>query len=355
MDMQNAIVRPDDLLLVTGSNGFIGSRVVNNLLTHGFKNLRCFVRPSSNWNAMKQTIGAYPKAKVDVLSGNLLSTDACQRALQGVSVVFHLAAGIEKTFPGSFLNSVVTTRNLLEAIRQTVGFKRIVNVSSFSVYTNRMLPRFGLLDENCAMEDHPEERFEPYCYGKLKQDELILDYGRRFNVPYVIVRPGAVYGPGKAGITARVGIDTFGPFMHLGGRNPIPLTYVDNCAEAIVLAGVTQGVEGEVFNIVDDDLPLSRDFLKAYKDNAQPMRSISIPYPLFSVLCRLWESYAKFSKGQIPPVFNRYRCAAYWKGNPYSNKKLKALLGWEPKYRYDEASQRYFEWVRSARRNHCSI
>ena len=45
----------------------------------------------------------------------------------------------------------------------------------------------------------------------------------------------------------------------------LPLTFVDNCAEAIVLAGLKPGVEGEVFNVVDDELLTSRQFLKAYK------------------------------------------------------------------------------------------
>ena len=57
----------------------------------------------------------------------------------------------------------------------------------------------------------------------------------------------------------------FGIFLHLGGSNPIPFTYVDNCADAIVLAGLTPGVDGEVFNVVDDNLPTSRQFLRLYK------------------------------------------------------------------------------------------
>ena len=69
------------------------------------------------------------------------------------------------------------------------------------------------------------------------------------------MRPGAVYGPGKSQLTGRIGIDTFGVFLHLGGSNQIPFTYVDNCAEAIILAGLVQGVDGEVFNVVDDESP----------------------------------------------------------------------------------------------------
>ncbi len=61
----------------------------------------------------------------------------------------------------------------------------------------------------------------------------------------------------------------FGPFLHFGGFNSIPFTYVDNCAEAIVLAGLVSGVEGEIFNVLDDDTPSSRQFLKMYKQNVR--------------------------------------------------------------------------------------
>ena len=46
-----------------------------------------------------------------------------------------------------------------------------------------------------------------------------------------------------------------GSSLHIGGSNTIPLTYVDNCADAIILAGIKHGADGQIFNVVDDDLP----------------------------------------------------------------------------------------------------
>ena len=77
--------------------------------------------------------------------------------------------------------------------------------------------------------------------------------------------------PAKQRIHGRIGMDTFGVFVHLGGSNPIPFTFVDNCADAIALAGLKPGVDGEVFNVVDDDLPSSRQFLRMYKTGSQPL------------------------------------------------------------------------------------
>ena len=90
-------------------------------------------------------------------------------------------------------------------------------------------------------------------------------YGKNCRLPFVILRPGMVYGPGKSELSGRVGINTFGFFIHLGGGNELPMTFVDNCAEAIVLAALKPGVDGETFNVVDDEKMTSRDFLSACK------------------------------------------------------------------------------------------
>jgi nucleoside-diphosphate-sugar epimerase len=261
-------------------------------------------------------------------------------AVQGAAVIFHLATGGGKSYPDAFMNSVVTTRNLIEASRHQPSLRRFVNISSFAVYTNA--------ESRCLDEESPvgEIDGDAYTFAKVKQDELVTEYGQRFGIPYVIVRPGSVFGPGKEAITGRVGIDTFGVFMHLGGSNRIPLTYIDNCSDAIVLAGVTPGVEGEVFNIVDDDLPSSRQFLRQYKRNVKRFTSIYVPRSVSYVLCRLWEKYSDWSEGQLAPVFNRRRWNSEWKKTRYSNEKLKAKLGWTPKVSMQEGLRRYFAGCR---------
>ncbi len=350
MIITDSITKDSDLILVTGSNGFIGSKVVGTLLGRRFKNLRCFVRPSSNVVALKETISRFDEAKVQILEGNLLSRDDCGRATEGVSIIYHLAAGRgEKSYPNAYMNSVVTTRNLLDATLESSSLKRFLCVSSFTVYSNLKIKRGALLDETCDMEDQPHLRGEAYCYAKVRQDELVQEYGRKYSIPYVIVRPGVVYGPGNRGLTGRVGISTFGVFLHLGGSNRIPLTYVDNCAEAIVLAGLKRGVDGEIFNIVDEDLPTSREFLKMYKKHARYFRSIYMPGMLSYILCNLWEKYSKWSNQQLPPVFNRRKWSANWKGNRYSNEKIKKLLGWQQSVPFTEASNRYFEYEHQPR------
>ncbi len=338
----NNIASVDDHILVTGSNGFIGVKVVETLLQYGFKNLRCFVRPSSSLNRLEEILGRYPQTyAVEVIRGDLLSNEDCRRAAEGLVLIFHLAAGIDKSFAGAFMNSVLATRNLMDAFLELGEPKRFVNVSSFAVYSNLTLERGALLDETCPLEDAPQERFDAYGFGKLKQEELVREYGQTKRLPYVIVRPGAVFGPGKPALSGRIGINTFGFFMHLGGSNRLPLTFVENCAEAIVLAGLTPGINGEIFNVVDDEPLTSRRFLAAYKKKTNGFFSVGVPYSLAYGMSAVWEKYSKWSKGQLPPVFNRRRCAAEWKGNRYSNQKLKGRLGWTPRVPMDRAMEAF--------------
>ena len=333
----DCIICAADPILVTGSNGFIGSKVIESLLSQGYSNIRCFVRPSSQLDRLQEILKKFPAGeRAELVRGDLLSREDCKKAAQGITVILHLAAGFEKSFAGAFMNSALATRNLLDAFREYGSPRRFVNVSSFAVYSNLKMKRRELLDETCDLEDCPQERYDAYGFGKLKQEELVREYGKNYGMPYVILRPGAVFGPGKTDLSGRVGINTFGFFIHLGGANPLPLTYVDNCSDAIVLAGIRKGIDGEILNVVDDETLTSRKMLAACK-KAKRFFSISIPYRLAYFFCFLWESYSKRSRGQLPPVFNRRRCSAEWKGNRYSNEKIRRLLGWRPRVKLAEA------------------
>ena len=347
------IISHEDPILITGANGFVGSKVVQTLLAQGFNNLRCFVRPSGDLSKLNKLIKLYPSIKIDIIYGNLASPDDCIIAARDAAVVFHVAAGIEKTFPGCFMNSAVTTRNLLEACSHDRSLKRFVNVSSLTVYSNMQIKRGAILDENSPIETQFMKRNDAYCFGKAKQDEIVAEYGAKYKIPYVIVRPGVIYGPhARAAIHSRVGIGTFGIFLHIGGSNRIPLSYIDNCADAIVLAGLKNGINGQVFNIVDDNLPSSRRFLNMYKKYVRHFRSIYVPYQLFYAFCFLWERYSVWSKGQLPLAFNRRKCAAEWKGNQYSNDKVKTFLGWRPAISTTEGLKRHFEYFRDLKVAH---
>jgi nucleoside-diphosphate-sugar epimerase len=346
----NWIVSKSDLILITGANGFVGSKVVEILLEYGFTRLRCLVRSTRNLSE-SQRIADSSKAEVEFLEGNLLSRDDCRNAAKDATVIFHIAAGTSRSFAGCFMDSAVATRNLLDAALQGAHPKRFLSVSSLAVHSGFQIRAGAALDETSPIESDHMARFDPYVYGKIKQDEMVMAYGKEHGLSYVIVRPGVVYGPGKKALTGRLGIDTFGIYIHVGGSHRLPLIFLDNCAEAIVLAGIVEGVDGEVFIALDDDLPTSHKFLQLYKKNVRRFFSIYVPYPIFYYLNWLWEKYSNWSEGQLPPVFNRRTCATYYQPQLYTNRKLKERTGWKPRVPFEEASRRYFEFMRNVEGN----
>ena len=117
-----------------------------------------------------------------------------------------------------------------------------------------------------------------------------------------------------------------------------------------MLVGLLSGTEGEAFNVVDDDLPSSRQFLRLYKRQVRGFKSIYVPHFFSYALCYGWERYSTWSEGQLPPMFNRRRWHANWRKTRYSNAKLKGI-GWMPKVSTAKALKSYFEACRNGGEN----
>lgn len=332
-------------VLVTGAGGFLGSCLVRKLLEAGEREIRCFVRQESPRQDLIRLGEQYPGATVELYKGNLTSRVDVDEAIKGVEVIYHCAAAKKGSLADMFYNTVVASKNLLDSIR-VGGIQRIVLVSSFSVYGVATLPRKACVNETTGLEGHPEKR-DPYSYVKTKQENIFWDYHARFGIPLVVIRPGVIYGPDGVPLPARVGASLPGLFLHLGNGNTLPLTHVENCAEAIVLAGRTPGIAGEVFNIHDDDLPTSKEYLRYYKKKVRPIFSLSIPYPVFWGISLVYKKYVEYSRGQLPEVFTPYKTASMWKGNRFDNSKAKRMLNWRPSVSIRDGLRMYFEYLSS--------
>jgi nucleoside-diphosphate-sugar epimerase len=186
-------------VLVTGAGGFLGVHVIERLLAHGYTDIRCFLRERSKAERLLELSKLYPAAMVELTYGNLKSKTDCARAMAEVSLVFHLAAGLKGSPAELFADSVVVSRNLLEAIEGREGFPpqrtRVVLISSFGVYGVVPLGRGALVDEHTPLEGHPELR-DPYSHSKLRQEQLFFEYQQKAVFELVVLRPGVIYGPG---------------------------------------------------------------------------------------------------------------------------------------------------------------
>lgn len=339
-------------ILITGAGGFLGKAIVERLLAHGQTDLRAMVRDTGKAQGLRDIAARYPAATIEIVSVNLRNPAEIPPALAGCGIVIHAAAALKGSAAEMFLDSVVASRNLLDAVvamphtaQQTAPPIRVVLISSFGVFGVATLDRFALVDENTPLEQHPENR-DVYSHSKLRQEQLFWEYRARSPFDLVVLRPGVIYGPGGGHFSTRVGLNLFGAFLHLGGNNPLPLTFVDNCAEAIAVAALSPQASGQIYNVVDDDLLNASQYLQLYKQQVKPVRSIPIPFPVLMFVSRQVEKYNNTSKGQLPAIFTPYKTRAMWGGNRFTNAKLKGL-GWKPIISTSDALARTFAAFRA--------
>lgn len=335
-------------VLVTGAGGFLGAHVVERLLAHGYTDIRCSLRDHNKAERLLALSESHPGSQLELCFGNLRSKSNCAEAVADVSLVVHLVAGMKGAPAEMFGDSVVVSRNLLEALEARAGIPisqtRVVLVSSFGVYGVASLERGALIDEMTPLEDHPELR-DTYSHSKLRQEQLFWDYQRKDGFELVVLRPGVIYGPGGGAFSTRVGLQIGPVFFHLGGSNLLPLTFVVNCAEAIVLAAGHPDSAGQVYNVHDDDLPTASRYLREYKRHVKRIRSIRLPYFTTRMLAWSLQAYHRRSKGQLPGIITPYKAVTAWGGNRFDNAKLHAL-GWRQLVATPDAMAQTFEYLR---------
>jgi nucleoside-diphosphate-sugar epimerase len=327
--------------LVTGGSGFLGRRLIRKLIDRNMS-ARCLVREKDCLD-QERAAASERGIELEVREGGLDKIGPDSEIAEGCDVVYHLAAELRGGTAGMFLTNVVATRALLSAAgRARVG--RFVLVSSLGVYGTGHLRAGDALDESCPLDGEPHRR-DPYSFSKIAQERAAWEAHERGEVPLVAVRPSVIYGPGREAITARVGLRLGGIVMVMGGRHPLPYTFVDNCASGIALAGVTPGIEGESFNLVDDELPTGRQIVRLHRRSVGHVRTLTVPRPAIRPLSRLCEWYHEASRGQLPAVLTPYKSDAQWKPLRYTNAKAKRLLGWSPEIGLDEGLKRTFSWL----------
>jgi nucleoside-diphosphate-sugar epimerase len=329
-------------ILITGAGGFLGKRIAESLLMAGADDLRLHFRQRAPRGFVEDLHTRYPHARIETAAANLLARGALDALVDGVDCIVHAAAAMRGSAADMFANTVLGTRNLLETAG-AAGVRRIVLISSFSVYRTEPLARGALHDETVPIEAVGIEK-GPYAYAKTRQEQMYNEYRERYGFESVILRPGVIYGPGGGAFSSRVGISALGFFFGLGGGATLPLTYVDNCADAVAQATL-HAHAGSTFNVVDDDLPSCRRYLRAYRRSVKRLRVLPVPYWAFLLGSRLLVRYNRRSKGQLPAVFTPYIVRSMYRPLRYTNAALKAI-GWQPRVSTAEGMARAFSHLR---------
>jgi nucleoside-diphosphate-sugar epimerase len=266
--------------------------------------------------------------------------------LEGIDIVIHLAAKKSGDLYVQFGGTVNATENLLDLMYEA-GICRIVLSSSFSVYEYLKRRSWSLLDETSLLVADPFTRDE-YCQTKLVQEQIVLDRAEVHDWRCVVLRPGVIYGRGNLWM-AHLGVQVNERWwVSTGLFAPLPLTYVENCAEAIVLAAEYDGAHRNlVLNVVDNETPSQRAYLNALRDRMSPRpRLVPIPWTVMRMLARLaWLTNRICFKGtaKVPGLFVPSRLHARCKPLRYTNKKIVSTLGWKPRYPLREGIRRSLE------------
>lgn len=337
-------------ILLTGAAGFLGRAVLERMMAKGMNGIRVLVRNEEGARKIKAIAGPALASQVEVFPGDYSVPGDAERALAGVDRLVHVAAVLKGTSSNIFGNNVVGSRILLDVVLRSGTCQDILLVSSLGVYGLSGLPKNAKVEESCPIDPQPERR-DLYTYSKIWQEGLFRSAqhaGGKRNFNLSIVRPGPIYGPGGTILPARIGLNAPGCFLNFGNRNLLPLTYVDNCAEAIAFLA-NRPMEGtNIFNVVDPDMPTSKGYLKMYRKYHPGFRFLSLPYPLIIQLVKFSERYSQNSEGQIPPILTAYKVENMWKRVHYDNSKL-LREGWKPVISTEEGLARTFQALQNER------
>jgi dTDP-glucose 4,6-dehydratase len=310
----------DKKVLVTGAGGFIGSHLTERLVELGAKT-RAFVRYSSSgsWGWLDQSPR---KNDVEVMLGDIRDPDTVAYALDGVDIVFHLAALI--TIPYSYQaplsyvrTNVEGTLNVLQGARRA-GSECLVHTSTSEVYgTARTVP----IDE-----DHPLQGQSPYSASKIGADKVAQSFHLSFGLPVVTVRPFNTYGPRQS---ARAVIPTIitqalnGSEIRLGNLEPTrDLNFVADTVSGFIKAAETPKAIGETINLGTGREISIRDLA------ALILKLMNRDIPI-----ALEDARMRPENSEVDRL-----CA--------DSRKGQSILGWTPQYSLEEGLATTIEWIR---------
>jgi nucleoside-diphosphate-sugar epimerase len=334
----------DELNLVTGGTGLLGSHIVERLVGMG-RPVRVLVRPSSETGFVR-SLG------VDVFVGDLADPSSCRHALAGVKAVYHAAAkvgdwGQWEEFRRDCL--VATDCLAREAIRADVD--RFVQISSTSAYGHPR-ERGGPIEESEALGQNLWWIWDDYTRSKVECERIAWGLHERDGLRLTVIRPSWLYGERDRTSTERIvrklergGIPLIGR-----GDNPLSAIYAGCVAEAAIAAADDPGSVGEAYNITDQGSITQRQFFTLWAEalGASPPRR-RINYRLVYGAALAMEAAARLARREKPPLISRYATWLMGRYLSYSTMKARTKLGWAPSLTYRQSIERTVGWFLASR------
>ena len=238
-------------IFVTGSDGFIGSHLVELLVQSGAQ-VKALVYYNS-WNDIGwlKDIPKSTLSQVELVRGDIRDSDHIRQLVKGCDYVVHLSSLIAIPYsynaPRSYIDTNVTgALNILQACRESDSLTRLVHVSTSETYGTA---------QYCPIDEfHPLVGQSPYSASKIAADKMVESYHLSFGLPVVTARPFNTYGPRQ---TARAVIPTIASQLiakkkqlHLGALSPTrDFNFVTDTARGMMALTLCAEAEGEVVNI----------------------------------------------------------------------------------------------------------
>ena len=318
--------------LVTGATGYTGGSLCRRLVREGWK-VKGLVLPGLDASGLE-------KQGVQVVVGDLRKKETLTPAVDGVDVVYHIAAVYrEENVPKQLFWDVNVdgTKNVLKVALEA-GVKRFVHCSTVGVQ--------GEIKNPPASEEAPYNPGDYYQESKMEGELLALDFFRREGLPGVVFRPVGIYGPGDMRFLKLFRYIYSGKFRMFGsGEVLYHLTYIDDLIDGILLVGEVPGIEGEVFTLAGGEYTTLNVLVQAIAD----VLGVSLSqrhYPVWPLwtagfLCELLCRPFRIQ----PPVYRR-RVDFFIKDRAFDIQKAKNRLGYKPKIDLKTGLRRTAEWYK---------
>lgn len=321
--------------LVTGATGLLGSHVVDLLVARG-EQVRALAPRGENAQRLIEQ-------GVDVVQGDLGERHALDRATSGVQRVLHCAAKTGPWGPRDAYEraNVWGLQALIEA-SLAAGVQRFTHVSSITVHGNDVR---GDADETSPLRVEPN----PYSQTKVAGERLVARFVRDQGAPITIVRPGWIYGPRDVNSFARfAAMIQAGKMPVIGsGENHIPLVFVRDVAEGVILASTAPNVIGKAYLLVNDERVTQNDYLNAIAHvlGARPP-SRHIPYRVALALGATSELVGRVARLQQPPLM-RYGLQLIGGENRFDITCSRLELGFSPQVNLADGVRQSIAWYRA--------